>query len=226
MRHLRRTVLAALALALCAAPAAAAADRHNDHSGAVVAPAKDAWLGESWAQIYSLPVPVNPFAGNGNPCLTLAHKVIQEIGRPCTIEEGTTFTLFFGSAWSSAEDPFPQTKAEQLTLAIAWDRENVVDMTVTVDGDDPVEIRTPRFELFSAQQTVLLPADQIFGLPGPQTVTLSAHGWGAAIRKLHEGEHVIVGDVQFADGQHSLFPHVLTVVSKHDHGDSAHRDGA
>ena len=37
-------------------------------------------------------------------------------------------------------------------------------MTVTVDGGDPVEIRTPRFELFSPQRTVLLPADNFLGL--------------------------------------------------------------
>src|SRR3954465_2089077 len=125
MRHLRPTVLAAIAVALCVAPAAGAQSPREDRGGAVVAPAKDKWLGESWAQIYSLPVSENPFAGNGNPCLTLAHKVIQEIGGHCTIEQGTTFTLGFATAWSSAEDPFPETRAEQLALAIAQDQENV-----------------------------------------------------------------------------------------------------
>src|SRR3954449_8273813 len=148
MRHLRWIVLAAVAVALWVAPVAGAHDSHKGRGGAVVAPAKDKWLGESWAQIYSLPLSENPFAGNGNPCLTLANKVIQEIGGPCTIEQGTTFFTGFGTAWSSAEDPFPQTRAEQLALAIASDRENVAGYTVTVDGGDPVDIRTPRFELF------------------------------------------------------------------------------
>src|SRR3954468_15062463 len=128
MRHHHRTVLLTLAVALCAAPAAHAAD--TDRGGAVVAPAQPQWLAESWAQIYSLPVSENPFAGNGNPCLTLAPKVIQEIGGPCTIEHGTTFTLYFGNAWSSAEDPFPHTRRKQLALAIAADRENVLGMIV------------------------------------------------------------------------------------------------
>ena len=44
------------------------------------------------------------------------HKVIQEIGGHCTIEQGTTFTLGSGSAWTNVEPPFPQTEAEQL----AW----------------------------------------------------------------------------------------------------------
>ena len=84
MRHLHWIVLAAVAVALWAAPVAGAHDPHKDHGGAVVAPAKDKWLGESWAQIYSLPLSENPFAGNGNPCLTLANKVIQEIGAIAT----------------------------------------------------------------------------------------------------------------------------------------------
>ena len=151
----------------------------------------------------------------------VAHKVIQEFGDSCTIEQGTTFTLGFGTAWSSAEDPFPQTKAEQLALAIASDRENVVGMTVTVDGGDPVQIRVPRFELVSPQRTVLLPEDNLLdnpeeGIDVPaQTVTLTAHAWGAAIRKLSVGEHNVVGDVLFANGEHGIRPHPLTVVPRH-----------
>jgi hypothetical protein len=222
MRHLRPTVLAAIAVALCVAPVAGAQSAREDRGGAVVAPAKDKWLGESWAQIYSLPLSENPTAGNGNPCLTLANKVIQEIGGPCTIEQGTTFMTFFGSAWSSAEDPFPQTKAEQLAVAIAWDRENVVGVTVTVDAGHPVQIRIPRFELFSPQRTVLLPEDNILdnpeaGIDVPaQTVTITAHAWGAAVRKLSLGEHTIVVDVTFSDGFVYSAPHIVNVVPKHN----------
>jgi len=222
IKHHRLLALTILAISLCAAPVAAAQDAHHDHDGAVVAPAKDKWLGESSAQIYSLPLSENPWVGNGNPCLTLAHKVIQEIGGHCTIEQGTTFTLGVGSSWSSAEDPFPQTRAKQLALATAQDRENSAGITITVDGGDPVEIRTPRFELFSPQRTVLLPEDNILDNPEQnidvpaQTVTLSAHGWSAAIRKLGVGEHTIVADLQFANGDHSINPHGLTVVPRHD----------
>jgi hypothetical protein len=217
MRHLRRIVLVAVAVALCVTPVAGAQDLQEEAGGAVVAPAKDKWLGEFWAQIYSLPVSENPFEGNGNPCLTVGHKVIQEVGGPCTVEQGTALTLGFGSAWSNVEDPFPETRAEQLAVALAVDEELVAGMTVTVDGGDPVEIRTPRFELFSPQRTVLLPADNILGVDGPQIVTLSAHGWGAVVRKLSVGEHEIVGDTLFTDGAHFVVPHILTVVPKHDH---------
>jgi hypothetical protein len=216
MRHLRHTVLAALAVALCIAPVAGA-DASRARGGAVVAPAKDKWLGESWATIYSSPV------GELDPCVMVAHKVVQEFGDSCTIEQGTTFTLGFGTAWSTAEDPFPQTRAEQLALATAADLENVVGFTVTVDGGDPVQIRVPRFELFSPQRTVLLPEDNILdnpeeGIDVPaQRITLTAHAWGAAIRKLGVGEHNVVGDVLFANGEHNIKPHLLTVVPRH-HG--------
>ena len=86
-------------------------------------------------------------------------------------------------------------------------------MTVTVDPPGvPVEIRKPQFELFSPQRTVLLPADNILGLDGPQLITLSAHGWGAAVRELNVGEHTIVSDTLFANGFHQVVPHIITVV--------------
>src|SRR3954471_18176200 len=145
MRHLRWIVLAAVAVALWVAPVAGAHDSHKGRGGAVVAPAKDKWLGESWAQIYSLPLSENPFAGNGNPCLTLANKVIQEIGGPCTIEQGTTFFTGFGTAWSTTDHPLPQTRAEQLALAIASGRETGAGSPASAEGRAPVAIRTPRF---------------------------------------------------------------------------------
>jgi hypothetical protein len=217
MRRLRSTVLVTLAVTLSVVPGVAAAQQHNG-SGAVVAPMKDAWLGASWAYSYSLPSTENPV-----PCLPLANKVIQEpSGGPCTIEQGTALMLRFGTAWSTAEYPFPQTAAEQLALAVAADLENVVGMTITVDGGDPVDIHIPRFELFSPQETALLPEDNILDNPDEgidvpaQTVTLSAHAWGAVIRKLSVGEHIVVADVYFADGGHGTGPHLVTVVPKHD----------
>jgi hypothetical protein len=87
MRHLRRTVPAALAIALCATPVAGAHDPPKNRGGAIVKPATGKLIGEVWAQIYSLPAPENPLVGNGNRCLTVGHKVIQAIhGGPCTVE--------------------------------------------------------------------------------------------------------------------------------------------
>src|SRR5262245_42860879 len=132
-----RTLVAlmSVALALCVWPPLAAA---HDGPGVAVTPAKSSWMAESWAQIYSLPVSENPFAGNGDNCLVLAHHVLQAIGsRPCTIERGWTYTLGFGSAWSSVEDPFPTTEVEQRALAIAGDQALFLSITLTVDNGPP-----------------------------------------------------------------------------------------
>ena len=148
MKHLRHTVLGALVVALCAAPAAGA---HGSH-GAAITPTKGKFVGEGWAQIYSLPLSENPFVGNGNPCLTVGHQVVEPLdGGPCTVKQGTAIMLGRGSSWSNLEDPFPETEAEQRAVALAADQ-GWSDINVTVDEDDPVKIRRPRFEVFSPQR--------------------------------------------------------------------------
>jgi hypothetical protein len=190
VKHLRHTVLGALALALCAAPAAGA---HGSHSAAIT-PSKGKFVGEGWAQIYSLPLSENPFVGNGNPCLTLGHKVVEPVNA-CTVERGTAIMLGRGSSWSNLEDPFPETEAEQRATALAAGQ-GLSEILVTVDEDDPVDIRRRRFEVFSPQRTVQLPEDNILDTPEldlhAQTVTLTAHGWIALVRNLRPGRHIIV----------------------------------
>ena len=232
MRHLCLSVLAAVAVALFIAPGAGAhplpgagahpLDRHRHV--AVVTAAKPAWSGELWAQIASLPLSENPWVGNGNPCLTVGHKVLQEIGGPCTMEEGWVFTLGFGGAASNVEEPFPQTQAEQCAVAQAADRAVFVGLHVIVDGGAPIDVHTPRFEVCSPQRAVLLPADNLAGVPGPQIATLTAHGWPAAVRHLPRGEHTIVGDAELADGTHWTVPHTVIVVPRHAlDGDEGHQ---
>ena len=98
MRHFRHTVLAALVIALCAAPAAGA---HAPRK-AVITPSRGALLGEAMAQLYSLPLSKNPFAGNGNPCLTVGHNVIWAFGSAphCTVTQGTAVQLVSRTAWT------------------------------------------------------------------------------------------------------------------------------
>jgi hypothetical protein len=227
MRHLRCFVFAAVAAALFTAPLADARPLNPHRHGPIITAAKPAWLGESWAQIVSLPLSENPFAGNGNPCLTVGHKVLQEIGGPCTMEEGWVFMLGFGGVADNVEAPFPQTQTEQCAVAQASDRATFLGATVSVDGGAPVDVYTPRFELCSPQRTVLLPADNIGDLPGPQIVTITAHGWPAAVRHLGPGRHTIVGDATLADGTHWTVPHTLIVVPRHgidtSSGQQAHR---
>jgi hypothetical protein len=211
IRHPRHTVLAALAVALCASPITVAHASHEHASHAVVVPAYGNLLGEVWAQLYSLPVDENPFAGNGDPCLKVGQRVVQAIGGgPCTIQQGTALTLGFGTAWSNVEDPFPKDEAAQRALALAADQA-IVEAHVTADDGDRVDIRTPRFEIFSPQRTVQLPEDNILGVAA-QTVTLTAHAWAAVVRDLAPGRHTIVGEALLADGSTFTVPHIITVV--------------
>jgi hypothetical protein len=227
MRQLRCFVLAAVAVALFSAPPAGARPLEREHPAAIFTPIEPAWLGESVAQIDSLPISENPFAGNGDPCLTVGHKVLQPIGSgPCRIEDGWTVMLGFGSGWISAQDPFPQTRAQQCALAKAADRATVAAAQLTVDGTATVDLYTSRFELCSPRVTLLLPEDNIDDLPGPQIVTETGHGWFAAVRHLRPGRHTIVGDATLADGTHFTAPATVIVVPKHAaDSDTGHRPG-
>ena len=219
MRHLHHFVLAAVAVTLSVTPVAGAHGHHADGRGAVVAPAKAKWLNEFWVQLYSLPVSENPFAGNGNPCMTVGHKVITDLGGQCTIDQGTALMVGLGTVWSNVEDPFPETEAEQRAISLDIDEASLREIHVIVDGGTPVDIRMPRFEVFPRQRTVELPADNILGVSA-QTATFTGHSWSAVVRKLRPGQHTIIVDVVFADGEQVSFPHVITVVPRHaDHGD-------
>jgi hypothetical protein len=210
-RHLGHTFLLALAIALGAASVAGAHDAQRGRSGAVLTPSQGKLVGEGWAQLYSLPISENPFFGNGSPCLTVGHHAIEMVeGGSCTITQGTAILLQLGSAYSNVEDPFPPDEASQRAVALASDQA-VSEIHVTVDDDEPVDIRTPRFELFSPQRTVQLPADNVLGVPA-QTVTLTAHAWSTLVRNLRPGSHTIVVDGLVWNGQHATYPHFVTVV--------------
>jgi hypothetical protein len=207
IRRLASTVAAVLVAALCAAPLAGARD--HEKAGAIT-PSRGTLVGAAWAQIYSLPAAENPLFGNGNPCLSVGHHVIQAFeGRQCTVEQGTALLLFLGSAWSNLEAPYPPDESAQRAVAQAADR-TISEIQVTIDGGDPVDIHTARFELFSPQQTVQLPAENILGV-APQAATLTAHGWSALVRNLKPGSHTIVVEAEW-DGNHIVAPHFINVV--------------
>lgn len=210
MRHLRPTVLAALVVALCAAPAAGA----DAPRKAVLTPSTGPLLGEATAQTYGLPLSENPFAGNGNPCLTVGHNVIWAVGSAphCTVKQGTAILLVVGTAWSSAEDPFPKDEAAQRALALAADQATS-EIQVTIDDADPVDIHTRRFERFSPQRTIQLPDENILGVPA-QTVTATTHAWSALVRNLRRGHHTISGEAVI-DGEQFVETSSIDVVPTH-----------
>jgi len=204
MRHLRFTVLAAFAVALYAAPAAGA---HRPE----VTPAHGKLLGEGWAQLYALPVPLNPFVGNGDPCLTVGRKVVNPVGSvSCTVRQGTSIMVGFAPSWSDAEDPFPDTRAEQLAVLREFNQ-GFTEMFVEVDGAR-VDIHRRRYELTSPTRRVLLPAHNILGVRA-RPVTLTALGWVVLVRNLRPGRHRIISEALYA-GERWIDTREITVVRR------------
>ena len=202
MKYLRRTVLSAFAVALCAASAASANGPNHDARDAVVAPARGGGLtggellGEAWVQTLMLHGADHPPNGR---CLALARDVIAAVGGDagpptCTATQRTRLLVFSGSFCANVEPPsFPQTAAEQLACALDFDR-GFQEINVAVDGAEPINIVRRRFEVISPQRRVQLPADNFFGLPaGPATFT--AHAYAAVVRKLRPGRHTVTVEI-------------------------------
>jgi hypothetical protein len=205
MRLLHMAALAAIVTLLPAASAAA-----GEH--AIVSRSDPRLLGELYADLYSLPVSENPFFGNGNRCLRLARRVVEAVeGGPCTIPRGTADMIGLGSVWSNVEPPFPATAAAQRAVSLQADEDLFEKIDLKIDDSAPVEIRTRRYALFSAQRTVQLPVDNILGVP-PQTVTLAGHGWFVMVRNLSLGTHTIVQDALLASGDHQTLAYTVNVI--------------
>ena len=143
----------------------------------------------------------------------LAPEPDENFTASSTVKPGTTLLFAFGSECSNVEeDPFfGETEAEQLACAIAFDEEFFVAASITVDDGNPVDILNSRFELSSRQRSVVLPEDNVLGVPaGPATFT--AHGWGAIVRGLRPGEHIIEVVVTDVEGFTATFTATINVV--------------
>jgi hypothetical protein len=187
---MKRTILLA-ALATTMLAGAASASAHSGH----VAPAYGGGmtggelLGEGWAQ--ALSGQSAPFSGT---CSTVTRTVLvshyTDGTARCTATPASRLLVFFGSFCSAAEDPLLITERQQLACAISSD-EAIDGLTVTVDSGRAIDIHKRRFELVSSQRSVILPADNQFGLPAGRT-TFTAHGWGAVVEGLSPGSHTVV----------------------------------
>ena len=221
MRHLRLVVAAAVAMALCVAPAGAAHGSHG-HGGPEVSPAHKVagksgskLLGEAWYQLLSNPV--DTFSGGCIPLVRNGRVVAPEpdadFTAQCTIRKGTTLFFYFGSDCSDVEPPpfFGADAEAQRECAVAVDHDFFTGASISVDGAEAIDFFKPRFELVSPQRTVDLPPDNLFGVPA-QRATFVAHAWAAAVRKLSAGSHTITVVVPDAEGGVSTFTASIEVV--------------
>ena len=98
-----------------------------------------------------------------------------------------------GASCSDAEPPpfFGETAAEQRACALATVRQDVVRVTVSVDGDSPQDVLSDRFLNITDQFDVVSRPGNPFGAtPGP--TTLVAVGYLGVLRGLPPGRHTFV----------------------------------
>jgi hypothetical protein len=230
MKHLRLAVLAAVAVALCAAPLAVA--HHPKGRGAVVAPAHNVagltggeLMGEAWVRLLSHPA--GTFSGSCFPVDPKGKVVVPDPGpdftSTCTVKQGTRVFFFVGAECSNVEEPpfFAVGEAAQAACAIAAD-EIFLEISITVDGGEPVDILNPRFELLSPQRTVEIAENNFLGVPA-SPANFVAHGWGAFVKKLRPGAHTITLEVTDTElGTTTSTAFINVVRDGHEHGQ--HRD--
>jgi hypothetical protein len=229
MSHLRRFVLAALAVALCAAPIAGAHTPSKD-GGRIVTPdhtfgglSGGEAMGLSWVRVYSLPEAENPLFGNGEQCVRLGRqrRVLKIYGPECTVPQGTAVLINgFANTCSDAEPPpgFATGKAAQRKCAKEFPLPFLGSIHLTLDGGEPVDIHKRRYEIFSPQMKVQVPEDHPFATPGAHTLT--AWGWQAWVTKLSPGRHTIRTELTFTDGSEpNEDTAVINVLRHHHQGD-------
>jgi hypothetical protein len=221
MRDLRRSVLAVVAVVLCAAPAAASSHQRDGDGAPRVTPAGPGLLAATW--LVELQTPADSALRGG--CVQVRRNVVLPLlgadsVATCTIPVGTSVLIAAGSECSNVEEPpfYGADYPAQLRCAIAADREWTA-LSISIDGADPVNLLRRRYEAVSRQQSVTLPEGNILGVAaGPATFT--AHGWQVLVRNLRPGTHTIVADAVVA-GEPVTATLTINVVGR-DHDDDEH----
>jgi len=175
--------LIAMATLGLAAPAASAAP----------APVKfNADLAALWTTVFETPSAQNSFGTGGAAfgCWNLGSRTVAPLGPSgidsCTVKPGTKIFVAASSFECSTIEGNGTTEAELRTCAEQSDAQTAP--SVTVDGH-----AVPVKEVETRLMNMVLPADNIFGLPARTTGLSVAHGWVAHLHPLTPGTHTIVG---------------------------------
>jgi hypothetical protein len=232
-RNHRRAVLALLAITLgvafqlSLAPVAGATVGSAGRGPQVTHPhrvdgmTRGELLGQAWSIWYSTPTTVE-----GNPCLPLGRTgavvYTGDNSVTCDIEQGTSLIGFFGSTCDNVVDPavdpsyYGADEKAQRKCAKAADASFIALESLALDGAAPVTITTPCFEVFSPQEHVYLPVDNMYGIT-PRPATFVAHAWVGIVKHLPLGLNTIVFHAEFIDGGNGTFPFTVNVVPRHHH---------
>ena len=157
-------------------------------------------LTEMWTTVLELPTPDNPFGGGGSAsaCIDLGGTLAPFAGGPefsCTVKPGTKLFIIGYSAecssWEGQGDEeavLRECAHDQVATAVGED-----GPVVTVDGKVlPLQpIDTP------FMQDIVLPADNLFGLPAGEPGVSVGFGWVARVNPLPPGTHTITDNSSF-----------------------------
>jgi len=174
--------LFAACAALAAAPAASAAP----------ATTLDADLTALWTTVLQTPSAQNSFGTGGAKfaCWNIGGGTVAPFApfpvKSCTVKSGTKIFVAASSFECSTFEGNGTTEGQLRTCARQSDLKTAP--SVTVDGHS-----VPVTEAETGLMNIVLPADNIFGLPAGTTGLSVAHGWVALVHPLTPGTHTIVG---------------------------------
>jgi hypothetical protein len=159
---------------------------------ASASPAKtlDKNLAALWTTVLETPSAQNSFGSGGSAfaCWNLGRTVAPFAPVPvesCTVTTGTKLFVIGSSSECSTFEGNGTTEADLRTCA--RDGDVPVAPTMRVDGNavTVAEVETPLLE-------IVLPADNLFGLPAGAEGLSVAHGWVTLLHPLTPGTHTIV----------------------------------
>lgn len=178
-RLVRILLIAAVALSAAAQPA-----------GATPTKKLDTQLGALWTAVLQTPSAQNSFGTGGETfgCWRL-DGTVAPFGptgvSSCTVKPGTPILVAANSVECSTFEGNGTTEAELRTCARQGDLQSAP--AVTVDGRT-IRVRGVETTLLE----IVLPADNLFGLPAGTDGLSVAHGWVALLNPLTPGTHQIV----------------------------------
>ncbi len=149
-----------------------------------------AYLGALWTKVFETPNAENPFGSGGaaSGCFGLGNALAPfgPSGVPsCAVRPGTK-TFVTGSSFECSTFEGNGTTYAQL-LSCARQNDLQAAPAVTIDGT-PLQMS----EVVTGPLNLVLPPDNIFGLPAGSTGLSAAHGWVALLHPLTPGTHIVV----------------------------------
>jgi hypothetical protein len=155
----------------------------------VAATGLDADLATLWTKVLATPSAQNSFGTGGQAyaCWDLGHGTVAPFAptgvKSCTVPAGTAIFVAASSVECSTFEGTPKGRLQDCAR-----RSDVqVAPTVTADGAP-----MPVTEAETGLLNIVLPANNVFGLPAGTQGYSYGHGWATLLRPLSRGTHKIV----------------------------------